>query len=423
MSGTARIDERTGVLGTDGGPRTTLARVLVRVATGPDRGRERGLEAGTLIVGTSPDADLVLTDPTVSRLHAELSLLPSGVRIRDLGSTNGTFVGDSKIESIVLPAGSEVRVGKSRLELLAADVPLPEAPSERTRFGRLVGQSAPMRKVFGQLAKLAASDGPVWIWGEAGTGKTEAAHALHEASPRARGPIVVVQVDPARPPSEIDAAFAAAHGSTLLLDRLDEASPRQLDALRQVVERKERERTPSAAWDVRFVATSRRDPRSAVEAGLLSRDIFFHLAGVRVELPPLRTHLEDLPRLVDALVDELGYPGLKLSVPELAQLRTQLAGQELAGNVRQLRRLIEEALLKSPRASMPAPGGTAVGAATLELSRLPYKEAKEKLLEVFEADYVRELLARASGNVSRAADEAGIDRNHLARIARKHGLR
>jgi DNA-binding NtrC family response regulator len=349
------------------------------------------------------------------------------VRVRDLGSTNGTFVGDSKVESVVLPAGSEVRFGKTRLELLAADVPLPESPSEETRFGRLAGHSAPMRKVFGQLQKLAASDVPVWLWGEAGTGKTEAARAIHEASARAAAPIVLVLLDPGRAPDEIGAAFEAAHGSTLVLDRLDEASPRQLDAVRHVVERKERERTASAAWDVRFVATSRRDPRSAVEAGLLSRDLFFHLAGARLELPPLRTHLEDVPRLVDALMDELGYPGLKLSVAELAQLRTQLGSQELAGNVRQLRRLIEEALLKSPRASVPPPppgqAGAAVGATTLELTRLPYKEAKEKLLDAFEADYVRELLARAGGNVSRAADEAGIDRNHLARIAKKHGLR
>lgn len=422
MSGTARIDPHTGILGTDGAQRIVVRRVLVRVATGPDRGLERNLDGGTLTIGTSPDADLVLRDPTVSRMHAELSLLPSGVRVKDLGSTNGTFVGESKIESVVLPAGSEVRFGKSRVELLAADVPVPEAPSAETRFGRLLGQSAAMRRVFGQLEKLAGADVPVWLWGEAGTGKTEAARAVHEASPRGRTPIVITVLDPARAPDEVSAAFESAHGSTLVFDRIDEATPRQLDAVRIVVERKERERTATAAWDVRFVATSRRDPRTLVEAGLLSRDLFFHLAGARVEMPPLRAHLEDVPRLVDGLAEELGYPGLKLSAAELAQLRTQLGSQELSGNVRQLRRLIEEALLKSPRTSS-TPEQKPVGMATLELTALPYKEAKEKLLDAFEADYVRELLARAGGNVSRAADEAGIDRNHLARIAKKHGLR
>jgi two-component system nitrogen regulation response regulator GlnG len=418
------MDAQTGILGTDGTQRVVVRRVLVRVTAGPDRGVEKRLDGGTLSIGTSQDADLVLRDPTVSRMHAELSLLVSGVRVKDLGSTNGTFVGESRIESVVVPAGSEFRVGKTRLELLAADVPLPDAPSERVRFGRLVGASAPMRKVFGQLERLAVADVPVWIWGEAGTGKTEAAHALHEASARARQRLVIVDLDPAHPAHHVTAAFQAALGGTLLLDRVDEASVLQLDAIRTLLDRAEREGAQRKAEEgqgehgVRFVATSRRDPRSAVEAGLLSRDLFFHLAGARVEMPPLRDRLEDLPRLVDALVEELGYPGLRLSAAELAQLRAQ----DLSGNVRQLRRLIEEALLRSASrpSAPPPPGGEMV---TVELNQLPFKEAKEKLLDTFEAQYVAQLLERAGGNVSRAADEAGIDRNHLARLAKKHGLR
>lgn len=412
------MDAQTGILGTDGTQRVVVRRVLVRVTVGPDRGLERRLDGGTLIIGTSPDADLTLRDPTVSRMHAELALLVNGVRVKDLGSTNGTFVGDSRIESVVVPAGSEFRVGKTRIELLAADVPLPDAPSEQVRFGRLVGASAAMRKVFGQLERLASADVPVWFWGEAGSGKTEAARGGDETPPRARLPLVVADLDPSHPPQHVFAAFDAARveggvGGTLLFERVDEASVLQLDAVRTVLDRTERERI-----DVRFLSTSRMDPRSSVEAGLLSRDLFFHLAGARVEMPPLRDRLEDLPRLVDALSEELGYPGLRLSASELAQLRAQ----DLSGNVRQLRRLIEEALLRSAsRPSMPrAPDEMA---STLELNQLPFKEAKEKLLDAFEAQYVAQLLDRAGGNVSRAADEAGIDRNHLARLAKKHGLR
>jgi len=409
------MDAQTGILGTDGTQRVVVRRVLVRVSVGPDRGVEQRLDGGTLLIGTSPDADLVLRDPTVSRMHAELALLANGVRVKDLGSTNGTFVGESRIESVVVPPGSEFRVGKTRLELLAADVPLPDAPSASSRFGALVGASASMRKVFGQLERLAASDVPVWIWGEAGTGKTEAARSLHQASPRANAPLLVADLDPSQPPQHITQAFEAAraHGpGTLLLERVDEATVLQLDAIRALLDRTERERI-----DVRFLATSRRDPRSAVEAGVLSRDLFFHLAGARVQMPPLRERLEDLPRLVDALVEGLGYPGLRLSPPELAQLRAQ----DLSGNVRQLRRLIEEALLRgsSRPSALPIPGEVP----THELNELPFKEAKEKLLDAFEAQYVAQLLDRAGGNVSRAADEAGIDRNHLARLAKKHGLR
>jgi DNA-binding NtrC family response regulator len=141
------------------------------------------------------------------------------------------------------------------------------------------------------------------------------------------------------------------------------------------------------------------------------------LAGVRVEMPPLRERLEDLPRLVDAIVTELGYPEVCLSPAELGHLRAQ----PLEGNVRELRRLIEETLLRSARRPSARPEGEQ--AVTEDMSRLPFKEAKERLLDAFEKSYVAQLLERVGGNVSRAADEAGIDRNHLARLAKKHGIR
>ena len=176
MSGTARM-AGTGVLATDAGGALVLRHVRVRVASGEDRGLERDLEQGTMVIGSQPQADLVLRDSTVSRYHAELALLPEGVRVKDLRSTNGTFVGDSRIESIVVPIGTEIRLGRTRIELLPADVPLPEAPSEATRFGRMVGSSPPMRRLFGQLERVAMADVPVLIHGEPGAGKSEAARA------------------------------------------------------------------------------------------------------------------------------------------------------------------------------------------------------------------------------------------------------
>lgn len=410
MSETSRMDLATGVLGTDGGSTIVLTRVLLRVTTGPDRGLERVFEGGTLVVGSHGAADLVLTDTTVSRYHAELGLVAGGVRVRDLRSTNGTFVADTRIESIVLPPGSELRVGRTRIEVLAADAPVPEAPSEQTRFGRLVGASAEMRRAFGQLERAAQAPGPVWLFGEAGTGKSEAAHALHQASRRAHGPFVEVGVhEGERLGSHV---LDVAQGGTLVLDRLDEASLPVQESIGAAVDRAERERL-----DVRWVSTSRRDPRTLVEEGTLRRDLFFHLAAARIELPPLRDHLEDLPRIVDALVTELGYPAVRLAPTDLAQLRAQ----PLVGNVRELRRLIEETLLRFAH----APRATSEEEPTMteELSRLPFKEAKERLLDAFEKRYVAQLLERAGGNVSRAADEAGLDRNHLSRLARKHGLR
>ncbi len=428
MSGeTSRMGPETGILGTEGDSRVAVVtRVLLRVTTGPDRGVERLFDGGTLSVGSSPEADLVLTDTTVSRYHAELALLAGGVRVKDLKSTNGTFVGDSRIESVVLPPGSEVRFGRTRMEILAADAPVPDAPSEATRFGRMVGASAEMRRVFGQLERASSGAAPVWLYGEPGTGKSLAASALHEMGARPphgdvaprTGALVEIDIH-SLPAGELMAPHVVevARGGTIVLDRLDEASLSTQEAVGAMVGRAERERL-----DVRWITASRRDPRALVEEGLLRRDLFFHLAGVRIEMPPLRDRLEDLPRLVDAIVTDLGYPEVRLTPNELGQLRAQ----PLDGNVRELRRLIEETLLRAAHGSSgrrPSMRPEEEQAVTEDMSRLPFKEAKERLLDAFEKSYVAQLLDRAGGNVSRAADEAGIDRNHLARLAKKHGIR
>ncbi|MCA9604627.1 MAG: sigma 54-interacting transcriptional regulator [Myxococcales bacterium] len=412
-NGTQRMSGSTGVLGTDAGGNLVLRRVVVRVVSGPDRGKEVLLEQGTLLVGSHPEADLVLTDGTVSRYHAELALMPEGIRIRDLKSTNGTFVGDSRIEAAVVAPGSEVRLGRTRVEMLPADVPMPEAPSEHVSFGRLVGAARPMRQLFGLLEKVAASDAPILIFGEAGVGKSEAARAVHEASARARAPYVELDLRGGVGAHAIGEEMARANGGTVVLDHVDESPVAIQDALAMALDRRER-----GVIDVRPIAIAATDLRDRVEAGALRRDLWFSLASLRVRVPPLRERREDLPRLVRDLVRSTGYPDVGLTAAELGMLRAH----EFPGNVRELRRMIEQTLLSSDRTSRPpsAPGGVQV---TEDLVQLPFKEAKEKLLDVFEARYIEALLARHQGNVSRAAQEAGVDRNHLARLARKHGLR
>lgn len=410
--GTQRMGPGTGMLATDAGGALVVRRVLVRVVSGPDRGVERVLEVGTLVVGSHPDADLPLRDTTVSRYHAELALLPEGVRVRDLRSTNGTFVADSRIESAIVAPGSEIRIGRTRVELLPADVPVPEAPSERVRFGRLVGASAAMRRLYAQLERVAATSAPVLVFGEVGAGKNEAARAVHDVSERRHGPYVELDLRGGIAPQAVDEAFVRAHGGTVVLDRVDEAPAALQDALATALDRRERGR-----YDARPIALAQSDLREAIERGLLRRDLWFALAAVRVEVPPLRERREDLPRLVADIIATLGYPDVGLSAAELATLRAH----DFPGNVRELRRMIEQTLLTTERTSQPPlPPDVAV---TEDLVQLPFKEAKERLLDVFERHYVESLLARHEGNVSRAATEAGVDRNHLARLAKKHGLR
>lgn len=402
----------TGVLGTDAGGHLVLRRVLVRVVSGPDRGSHLMLEGGTIVLGSHPDADLTLNDGAVSRYHVEVALLADGLRVRDLNSTNGTFVGSSRIESVVLVPATEIRVGRSRIEILPADLPAPEAPSESTRFGRLVGATPAMRRIFGVLERVAPTDAPILIEGEAGVGKTEAAWAVHSASFRREGPFVPIDLAAGSDDESVRAGMGAAVGGTLVLERVDEAPAALAAAAVSGLERIER-----GELDMRVLATSRMDMRSRVEAGAAPRDLYFHVAAVRVVLPPLRERLDDLPMLVRELISSLDYGDVPLTPAELAPLR----GHDFPGNVRELARMIEQTLISSRRPSTPPPAsGVSV---TDELARIPFKEAKERLVDVFEREYVARLLARHDGNFSRAAAEAGLDRNYLARLAKKHSLK
>lgn len=414
---------RTGLLGTDAGGQLVLRRVRVRVVSGDDAGREVMLEGGTLVVGAHEDAELTLRDPTVSRYHAELGLLGEGVRVRDLGSTNGTFVGTARIEGMVLVPPAELRVGRTRIELLPADLPAPEAPGERLEFGALVGQSPAMRRLFALLERVAESEVPLVLEGETGTGKSVAARAVHDASPRAAEPFVVLDLASAVDAVAVQHAFRAARSGTLVLDRIDEAPAHIAEAVATALGARER-----GELDVRPIATSRTDLRARVEAGALRRDLWFHLAAVRAHLPPLRERTEDVPLLVRALVAELGHPRLVIAPAELAPL----GERAYQGNVRELRLVLEGAL------AMRAPGSRSVPPLPPGMPPIPtrssapppppgavldYRAAKEQVLDAFERAYVADSLAAHEGNVSRAATAAGLDRNHLAKLAKKHGIR
>jgi DNA-binding NtrC family response regulator len=414
---TASLQGHTGLLSTDAGGRLVLRRVLVRVVSGNERGQEAVLEGGTLVIGSHADADLTLTDKTVSRYHAELALMTEGVRVRDLKSTNGTFVGSSRLESVVLEPAAEIRVGRTRIELLPADVPAPDVPSESTRFGVLVGATPAMRRLFGILERVAGTDVPLLIEGEAGVGKTEAARSVHAASPRAAGPFAILDVGSGLRDGEATTTFESAREGTLVIDRIDQVTSPVAAELVAALERREK-----GELDVRVIATSRSDLRERVEAGAAPRDLYFHVASVRVVLPPLRERIDDLPRLVRDLTSSLGYDEISMTAQDLAPLRNH----DFPGNVRELARVIEETLVRSQRPSSPPPPPTGErprAHVTDELAEIPFKEAKERLVDAFEREYVARLLERHDGKLSRAAQDAGLDRNYLARLAKKHNLR
>src|SRR5688572_16570224 len=162
-----------------------VRRCKLEVVAGPAAGQVREFEASAIRIGAKKGADFVLTDTMVSGLHAEIRLDERGYRLRDLESTNGTFVGGYRVNDIYVGPGTIIHIGgtKLRFEPLGESVELALSPLDR--FGGMVGRSVAMREMFARLARIAATDTTVLITGDTGTGKELVAEAVHENSPRA----------------------------------------------------------------------------------------------------------------------------------------------------------------------------------------------------------------------------------------------
>ena len=431
--------------------RTAVRSCLCRVTAGDRVTSEVPLGARPLAVGAGRECDLVLDDPQVSRRHAELALAPEGIRVRDLGSTNGTYWQGTRLTEAVVPFGSQIRIGAAAIRFLTIDAPV-ITPSERRRFGGMVGTSLAMRELFAILELAAPTDATVLLEGESGTGKEMAARALHDHSARARIPLVVVDCS-AISESLIDShlfghvrgaftgaeqnrkgAFVEAAGGTVFLDEIGELPLSAQAKLLRVLEARTVQPVGSdrpVPVDARVVAATHRDLARLVEEKQFRFDLFYRLAVVHVALPPLRERPDDLPELIRLFYEGRGVdPG-----PIAGDNLTRLERYAWPGNVRELRNVLERAWTMAGPGGAPfaalrlwmpssveAPHGA--GGRVLELidTALPFKEAKERWLDLFERRYLEGVFATHGENISRAALHAGINRRHFRNLLRKHGI-
>jgi len=403
------------------------------------------LGARPIVVGAHASCDLILTDQKVSRRHAELAITPEGIRVKDLGSTNGTWWQGSRIGEVIVSAGSTVQFGSTSVRIAAGDVPtLP--PSDRDRFGAMVGKSVAMRELFAILEMASPTDATILIEGESGTGKELAARAVHEASSRAKGPFVVVDcsaiaehlidshlfghVRGAFTGAERDrkGAFVEATGGTLFLDELGELPLAAQAKLLRVLEAQTVQPVgadKAVAVDTRVVAATHRDLSRMVADKLFRFDLFYRLAVVHVALPPLRERLEDLPNLVETFYARKGSAPGPIDGENLEKMRRYA----WPGNIRELRNALERAwAMTGPNATfrelrmwIDSSGDSARAPEVVDVS-LPFKEAKERWNDQFERRYVSMVFAQAANNVTRAAEHAGLSRRHFRELLYKHGV-
>jgi len=426
-------------------PRTTAVPKLV-ATTGPSAGRAFAVTRATSTVGRHPTNDFVVDDPRVSGTHLELTRVGDRVRIQDVGSTNGTWLGAHRVTDIEIAPGAELTIGDStlRLETDASAAPPPAAESDS--FGQLVGRSAVMRELFATLERIAPKELAVLVQGETGTGKEEVARAIHAASPRANGPFIVIDAT-ALPEALAESLlfghekgaftgaherrigfFEAARGGTVFIDEVGEL-PSVLQAkFLRVLERREIIRvgghTPLPI-DVRVLAATNRDLRNAIDKGRFREDLYFRLAQVRVFVPPLRQRLEDLPLICAKLLARAGSDAM-IDVEALEHL----SSMPWPGNVRELNNVLlrasalaQDGVIRRQDVAGEGEGfrGTADERTALDLSGT-FGDAKDRAIERFERAYLALLMKRCQGNLSAAARQADVARHHLRDLLKKRGL-
>jgi DNA-binding NtrC family response regulator len=429
------------------------------VVNGPDRGLEVEIKATKLTIGSSSSNDLVLTDSTVSRRHALLAVEGDRYVFRDLESTNGSRVDGTPVREAFLSPGARVELGDTEI------IFQPRKKWERIdvrdadHFGGLYGTTDAMRSVFSLLAKLAPTDLSCILVGETGTGKELAARAIHEHSSRGGKPFIVVDcgaISDNLIESELFGhergaftgadrqrigAFEAAHQGTVFLDEIGELPIELQPKLLRVLERKEVKRLGSTKMqeiDVRVVAATHRDLAAMIKEGSFREDLYYRLAEVVVDLPPLRDRLGDLGVIASRILGEMASEG---PVPALGDdALAALSRRSWPGNVRELRNVLKRAVVLASGSTLGAKDlqldssgplrdtsgapMSAAAAADLEVADdLPIKEARDRWVAPMEREYLARIIKRCGGDLDKAAEEAGIHRKSLERLLRQHNLK
>ena len=297
-----------------------------------------------------------------------------------------------------------------------------------------------MRDLLADLARIAPTELSLLVEGETGTGKELVAESVHRASPRADGPFVIFDcssVAATLAESELFGhergaftgavasrigVFEQAHGGTIFLDELGELPKELQPRLLRVLEKREVRRIGGSRTipiDVRLVSATNRNLRAEVQRGNFREDLYFRVAGALAYVPPLRERMSDLRALVESFL-AAARPARTLSdVPE--HIWDQFDAHRWPGNVRELRNAVQRMLVTpervlEPESAPPEP------LPPLNRELPPLRAARREATYSFEQGYLKALLEKTDGNVTRAAGLAEVSRQALHVLISKHGL-
>ncbi len=418
-----------------------------------------------LVIGRAPECEVCVDDRELSRRHADVRQIDGVHLLRDLESSNGTFVNERRVgDAVVLEDGDRVRVGPLRLRFSLVDEEEERAlgaayegtqrlrkaigPPQSGSDGPVVRDPA-MHRLYDEARRAAQAAISVLILGETGAGKEILARAIHVASPRASRPYVAINCA-AISASLLEAElfghekgaftgalqskaglFEAADGGTLFLDEIGELPLGvQVKLLRVLEERAVMRvggRTASKV-DVRFLAATNRDLEADVKAGTFRADLYYRLAAVILEIPPLRdrpSEIEELARMfADGMAASLGRRPLQIA-PGFLQA---LSRHDWPGNVRELRNVVERAVVMSTSDTLDAEHvpqnlrGSDGSARPSDVAPRGDGGALRDEMAQLERSKILDALDKSGGNQSHAAVLLGMSRRTLVKRLGEWGL-
>jgi DNA-binding NtrC family response regulator len=440
--GPSELRQSTGVLRTRSDGKLVLTDVRVRLPKQAG-GNVVALPPAGMRIGALPDNDVVLTDSFVSSFHAQLFMRGERLFVRDLDSTNGTFVNDVRVVEAEVPLGGTVRIGKLELQIEHRDE-VADAPSSKESKGPwscagLHTNDKKFADVFALIEKVAPHDASVCIFGETGTGKELVAHALHQLSGRKRGPMVPLNCA-AFPADLIESelfghekgaftgadrlrkgAFEEADKGTLFLDEIGELPLDAQAKLLRTLETRAVRRVggrQEVPVDVRIVCATHRDLVEHVKSGQFREDLLHRLYVIPIRLPALRERVTDIVHLARHFAKLLSPTKTAVLTKDAEQ---KLMGHRFAGNVRELRNIVQRALIMGDGKTIDADDLQFVPVSLAEQTTGAQVFRPGMTMEEIERNALR-IAMENFGNMAEAARALGIPKTTFWRRAQALGI-